>query len=302
MTKRTPFLRWFIPAALFFAAGFVVAALYDLPINLAVYNPRSFFGAMMEAFGWYPAFLPPIMLGLLWAGQLRNVGWPLWRRFAGAAVAMVGISVLSVVSLKYLIERHWIMGWKDPAMALWAGIPVIAALLFLIAMTRWGQATRQKLAFSAFTGCFYLFSGQTIVYLAKFIWARPRFDDMIFLDSLEFFRPWYLPFGPGGSSFPSGHTANAAGILGLLLLCDLFPAWNRQKPLVQVVCWGYIAAMAGARILIGRHFLSDTLAASAIMGMLFYALHTSKIYKSALHKTMKNTAHLQGRNQQGDPA
>lgn len=290
MTKQSTFLRWFLPAVLLYTVGFAVAAVYDLPIDLVVYTPGSLYGAVMEAFGWYPAFLPPILLALLWLTQPRGAGAHPWLRVAGGAVAAVGVAVLGMVSMRYLAGRQRTGGMGDPVFWVWVGLMVIFWSGILVFVTKTGPKTRVKLSFFALTGCRFLIAGQIAVYLIKFIWGRPRFDDMISSGTLENFRPWYLPFGPGGSSFPSGHTANAAGALILLMLCDLFPAWNRRKRLVQIGCWGYIAAMAAARILIGRHFLSDTLAASVIMGLIFYAIHNSKLYRKDLRATLEKAA------------
>ena len=141
-------------------------------------------------------------------------------------------------------------------------------------------------------GTVYAVANQVATYLLKFIWSRPRFDDMLAEGTQHLFRHWFMPFGSGGSSFPSGHTANAAGIFALLFLCDVFPALGRHRRLVTAGCWLYVALMAFSRILIGRHFLSDTLAASALMALLFYAVHHSKRYRQGLPALLESAASL----------
>ena len=37
------------------------------------------------------------------------------------------------------------------------------------------------------------------------------------------------PFGNGGSSFPSGHTAAACSVFILTLACDVCLKWNRRR-------------------------------------------------------------------------
>ena len=295
MAKQPPFLRWFLPAVLLYTVGFIVATFYDLRINVAVYTPGSLFAILMEAFGWYPAFLPPILLALLYTVQPGHAAHTRpWLRVPCGVVAATGLAFLYLVSFGYLAKRGLLVDGADPATWLWTATAVMASATFLLIVTRFAEITRKKLSFFAIFGTLYLIIGQIILYFFKFVWGRPRFDDMLALGSFALFRPWYLPLGPGGTSLPSGHTGNAAGILILIILCDLFPNWNRRKRLVTALCWGYIGAMAVARIIIGRHFLSDTLAASAMMGLAFYTLKNANKYRLCLQKTLKNTAKLPG--------
>ena len=53
--------------------------------------------------------------------------------------------------------------------------------------------------------------------------------------------------------------------------------WNRRRTLVWALCWAYVAFMALCRLVIGRHYLSDTLAAAFVMLLLYLCLlYTSR--------------------------
>lgn len=286
MTKTARTLAWLLPAILVFAAGFVLAAFVDLPLAHALYSPQNPLAILMEAAGWLPAFLPAMLLmplvasaalrgprrrwGILLAGLAMSLGvcmvvyWKSWDYFAGRGVAQTpaapGFWVLVVLGL-----------------ALYAGL---LALAF-----RAGDALYQRLRFWALTGTIYLMGLTLLVNGIKLLWQRARFDTMLSGDTLELFTHWHQ-WGNGGSSFPSGHTANACGVFMVLVLCDLFPRLARHRKLLQAGCWLYVAGMALARMVIGRHFLSDTLAAAALCALLFWLLLASPIYRRALGETL----------------
>lgn len=293
MTKRGQFLVWFLPVAVLYAAGFIVATMWDLPINMAVYHPQNAIAIVWEAFGWLPVFLPAMLYAIIWVSQpntkqtsvlFKIVGWGVLFGMAGGTYYMMQ---------HYLEKREWIGCYKD-----WRSMLLLAIWLFIITivfikMMKVQGAVREKLRFFAYTGALFLVGEQAIITAMKTIWQRTRFDDMIVSGSFSQFTPWFQPFANGGSSMPSGHTANAAGILLLLVLCDLFPAWNKRKKVVLVLCWLYIGCMAIARIVIGRHFLSDTLAASALVAVSIHFVRSSRWYQKKLCKTKENAATMQ---------
>lgn len=277
---------WLVAAFLIYFAGFSAATLWDLALNQAVYTPANLYAIIMECFGWYPAFLPALLLAMLLATQPALPRGRLWQRPVAALVALAGFAALFYASRGYMLKRGLLDGPNDPLGMLWliAGLVFAGALLF--AVLRLTPPARIRMTFFGLWGAVYMAANQALIYPVKHLWARTRFDELVAAGSFEHFTPWYQPLGFGGSSFPSGHTANACGIFMLLVLCDLFPAWAKYRKATCACCWGYILLMALARVLIGRHFLSDTLAASAIMAVLFYAMRSTKLYKNGLRKTL----------------
>ncbi|MDL2325351.1 phosphatase PAP2 family protein [Ruminococcaceae bacterium OttesenSCG-928-A16] len=277
--KNVP--TWLAIALLVYLVGFVLAARYDLAINTALYTPTNTFAIIMEAFGWYPTFIIAVFYALLWltkpAAQRK---W--WQAAAGGLVGFGGLIALHIYALHHLVKRGWFASVTSLRALPWlAGTLVLGALLWLAAYKA-PLALRPKLQFFGFWGSVYMLANQAVIYPIKTLWQRTRFDDMVAAGSFDAFTPWYRPLGGGGSSFPSGHTANAAGVFVLIILCDLFPAWHKKRRWVYAGIWGYILFMAFARVLIGRHYVSDTLAASAIMAILFFILRRTRWYKQGL--------------------
>ena len=96
------------------------------------------------------------------------------------------------------------------------------------------------------------------VCVIKTLWGRVRLRELVDMNSLAKFTPWYLPnFFSGSHSFPSGHTAHATLLL-------MLPKWLSGKGLqysvpLTAVCAVFVALMAFSRLAAGAHFLSDIL-------------------------------------------
>lgn len=285
------FLAWFIPAIVIFVLGFAAAVRWDLLIDERVHDPGSIFAVAFECFGWYPAFLPVILFVGLWAAAR---GASLWKRILGGFLALVGMLVLYYAAYHYMEKRGWANGFSDYRTWTWLAVGVLVIILLAFWLFNLNLDTRNRLFFFGIAGTAYMIANQVVIYAVKLLWGRPRFDDMLAGGSFGDFRAWFEPLGPGGSSFPSAHTANAAGIFCLIVLCDIFPKLSRHRKLCYLICWVYIAAMAAARIQMGRHFLSDTLAAAGIMALLFFAMRKTKIYKRGCEAASAGTLRIFG--------
>ena len=111
-----------------------------------------------------------------------------------------------------------------------------------------------------------------IVNVIKPIWGRLRFDDMIAAGRLAEFTPWTQPAGAGGSSFPSGHTAAAGMLLAMVFCCRLYGFARKDVGGWLFAGYLWMLAVGFGRILVGRHFLSDVLAAAWIDSLLLFIL------------------------------
>jgi len=114
-------------------------------------------------------------------------------------------------------------------------VPVGVALAFLLARRPWSA-----LAFVVGSA-----GSALVVQVLKMVFGRHRPEDiLIAIDS---------------PSFPSGHTANAATIVVLLLLL-------LGRPWIGVVGALYVVAMALSRTYLGAHWMTDTIG-GAIVGV-----------------------------------
>ena len=257
-----------------FAAGMAAAYLWDLPIDTALHSPQNFAAIFMETLGFYPLYLPVV----LW---LALIGNDEKRPVALRALCMLGAVAGCGGLLAYSLHGMEKRGVAQPLLA--AGT-VWCALFFLYfclvaLMARRPEAFAARVRFAARWGCVYMLLDNVAVNALKLLWNRTRFDDMLALGDFSAFTHWLRPLGNGGSSFPSGHTAAACSIFVLVLLCDVFPGWHKRRALVWGACWAYVGGMVLSRLVMGRHYLSDTLAAAFLMTALFLWMTKWKAYR-----------------------
>lgn len=279
LEKKKSSKLWLVIALLVFADGFFFATLYDLPITQALYAPQNGFAIFMEAVGWYPMFLPALFAFALLAAR-KNM--PVWLRIAGGALYAGAFSVVFYNTFEYFCDRGALAPVLNTGTILFILAAVVFAGLLLWAAFALPQKLRPRLEFFSAWGTVFLVADEALINLLKYIWQRTRFDDMMAAGSFADFTPWYTPFGNGGSSFPSGHTAKAVAILLLIVLCDVLAAKKWQRNLAYAVSWLYIAAMAYSRLVMGRHFLSDTLAGAGLIALLLFIMRRIPFYKKQL--------------------
>lgn len=259
-----------------FLLGLTVCASYDLRINEAVYHPRFTFAIFMESFGFYPLYLPAVVWLFCERICLANK-----NRFRIACIfAQILIAcILMAQSLHYLQKRNSEHAVLFTVMV-WV-ILICGYSYFCLRVHRANHIVRQKLRVVFRWAIVYLVLNQGIIQIVKAIWNRTRFDDMLTLGNFEQFTPWFQPFAHGGNSFPSGHTASACGIFVFILLCDVFPRLQKYHFAICCGCWLYIGSMMVCRVIIGRHFFSDTLVACFLMSVLFFMLRNSNRYRQS---------------------
>lgn len=256
-----------------------VAARWDLALDRALYAPTDPFAIWMEAFCWWPIYLPFVLLGALWVARPRPA-----QRAAGAALALLTGAALVGVAVRYLYRRGFGVGF----LGLWgiAGAAALAAGFFAAAKA--GPGVRARLSFLAQAGIALCLAETVTINLLKMLWSRMRFDDMLAAGDFGPFTPfWQWGSVAGNTSFPSGHTAAACGVLALLLLPALFRRFaGRQTPLLWLcACW--LALTGFARMRIGRHFLSDTVAAVVVVALVWAILCATPVFRRGLQRAQR---------------
>lgn len=278
--KRKLNIPLLILGLLALAAGLYVAALYDLQIDKALYNPTFSPAILVESCCYYVLYMPTAVLCALAATDKKQ---KLWLRIVGGGLAVIAVIALCIYTTYSINKRG-----AEYALYISVGIWVaILAVLFAVFRTQYSESFKKKAYFVCAWGTVLCALELSVINIVKMFWNRTRFDDMLAAGSFEKFTPWFHPLGNGGTSFPSGHTASACGILVLLIIVDVAPKLQKYRPAIFAFCLIYIGFTAFMRMMIGRHFLSDTLSAATIMLVLFSIMTRTKPYRKALHNALE---------------
>ena len=261
-------------------AALVAGAKYDWMITDTLYNPQNGFGMLFEAVSWIPiyAFIP--VLGA--CNMVRNKN-NMTTFTVGAFMLIVSTCVFAYMICDHYVDRGFLRKANPYLCGIAGGI--ISAVLFLAVRSLKRSVIRKMQAVCAF-GTMYMISYLGAIFALKVVFGRDRYEDIITGGVYEF-ADWFKPvFFSDGSSFPSGHTAAAMGIVILLLLPFLFKAFKGMKWPLFIGCYIYAGLTAVSRLIMGRHFISDTAAAILIMTVVFIVLTPKfeKIYKKELLK------------------
>ena len=146
--------RWFLAlGAALLCAGLGAAALWDLEIDLALYSPGFLPAVLMEAFGWFPQYLPAVVLCVCIAlDGARSM--PL--RAAGGLLAVAGSGILLYMGAHHLVKR----GMSGPSITLWTVLLGGLSLgICALALYRSRSGGRKKLEFVCLWGTVYLLAG-----------------------------------------------------------------------------------------------------------------------------------------------
>ena len=229
-----------------------IFAFSDLNISLMLVNEGSVFAEVFDRIGFFPMMI----------------------------LAAFAFIILAFKSYKYLflflsILMHLVMVLAYGYFA--NGINIFIVLFAMILFYfEYKFASRiyidyqEKAIIMAKSLIYFMLMAFLITTIAKVIWGRPRFRSMS--DPINEFMPWYIlnPFGLSDDfkSFPSGHTTQAAMIIGLLFFNDL-TLIKKRRPLFIFIClWTLIVALS--RVIAGAHFASDVLTGMMVTYSCYY--------------------------------
>lgn len=249
--------------------GLGAAALWDLEIDLALYSPGFLPAVLMEAFGWFPQYLPAVVLCVCIAlGRCAKHAAARRGRPAGGCRQRHPAVYGRAPSCKARDVRPFHHTVDRPAGRPFAGYMRTGAVPL---PQRGAQKAGIRRPFGARCICWpacrtNIIKGCPGSARALTTCSPPR-------AAASRARSHSLQAGCSRSAtavpaFPSGHTAAACSVFILTLACDVCLKWNRRRTLVWALCWAYVAFMALCRLVIGRHYLSDTLAAAFVMLLL----------------------------------
>ncbi len=259
--------KWgYMAVILICIAAMAAGAKYDYIITDKLYNPQSFFGMIFEAMAWIPiyAFIP------FWGTAMMIRSKNNMASFSfGIFMLIASCSGFSYMICDHFVDRGF-MAKVNPYMCGIIG-GLASAVIFML-MRSFKRSVVRKIQILCSFGFIYMIGYISIILVLKKIFGRDRYEDII--SGGEYvFAHWFKPvFFSSGSSFPSGHTAAAMGMLLLLLLPFIFKPFKDLKMPLFVGSYLYAFLTAFSRMIMGRHFLSDTAAAILIMTVLFMCL------------------------------
>lgn len=248
------------------ATGITLASRFDLAISSALAGlaktenvftlsvPK--FAALLEIIGeWAPSVLAAT--SVLIVGQESAELYEehdMTAKLSSFVPATALMAYATTKTMEYL--KYPISGALSAALIASVAF-VVSAMLYLL-IGKIPDDIRKKIflpaAYTLAASCAVLLTVSVI----KTLWGRVRLRELVNMNSLEDYTPWYYPnFFSGSHSFPSGHTAHATLLL-------MLPKWlsgkgEKYRPALTALCFGFIALMAFSRLAAGAHFLSDIL-------------------------------------------
>jgi membrane-associated phospholipid phosphatase len=182
-------------------------------------------------------------------------------------LVLIGIAAWTFADIAFDVESGAAITLLDVRLATWFHTHAAPALITLMLAITWMHSVPGILTMAALAGAWFwrrkawhwllalvltVPGGMLLNVLLKHIFhrARPHFDDPLLT------LPTY--------SFPSGHTAGATVLYGLLA-CYLVSHSRSRGASVAIVALAVVmvALVALSRVVLGAHYLSDVLAAAA---------------------------------------
>lgn len=204
------------------------------------------------------AFLKYIWLGLLLIVAAATALWPMLDLTVAAAFYSDGKFPARNLALPNVIHD---MATEWPPKALFA----ILAIGLLANCRSW----RRCLPWGFLLGCLLLGPGLVANVLCKDMWGRARPAQIAEFGGKASFTPFWLPTDQCAKNCSF---VNGDGSLGFMLAAPALAVARRRR----LLFWGGTAAgvvLGGNRIMMGAHFLSDTVWAALLMLGVMLALH-----------------------------
>lgn len=260
----------------------IIGSIWDYPISLALHDQTSWFGNFFAAYGEIPAML----LGNTMAGTMLIVarnkekkGTGIFQMIAGSLMLLMGIAATAFLPTMYLTT--------SPVVLILIGL-VINVFVILLTVRMCRDADRATVIKVAAVCFIVVLGGALLVNIVKIPWGRARMR-LVAVDERAYFMPWWQvggelkdPLTAAGvaadefKSFPSGHTVNGAAAMLLAFLALVSKKLENKGTILFYigVIWGLLVAVS--RIVMGAHYLTDTVIGFAISLMLI--LTFSKVF------------------------
>jgi len=239
---------------------------YDLAFTKLIYQENSGFGKFFWMFGELPGTFAGITcLAILTTSYTGNddTKRDYNRIIYGLSTFVMGF-VMSIQLIKYLELEFF------PFIFL----GFIPSMILIVLMNQLSDDKKKQIRVYAYIGILTVILGILVPNLIKLVWGRPRYR--VFIGDDTQFRYWFdrvgFTFDDNWKSFPSGHSAAAATTLVYTFLPQLFDKLKGKERSILVVCSLWIIIVMVSRVVMGDHFMSDTLFGSGITILIFAGL------------------------------
>lgn len=271
----------------------VIAAICDLEINIALYNPQSLYGQFFARLGELPSYLAAPTVGVILFHQDfgKNKTQKILLKCAFAALIFAGW----FYAIGVWFWENFISEEVDYAIVYKLFFCAVLTAGVILGTAKVDKKVMRKLLVLALFIAIAVAVSNLIVQIMKILWARQRFRTMVdneknaalieaFVkpnggDLYRGFTPWYRPNAIFRSpvhtdeyirrykeidsdtfkSFPSGHTVAAAGSFALIILPEMYKKLAKHRWMFWVFPAIYTVLVGISRIVMGAHYLSDTL-------------------------------------------
>lgn len=219
-------------------------------------------------------------LGALWqelrrqAGGLPTAAWRAWAQVTLGGLAITCALAAGLTLLARAAAPRGLQAWDERALGQLLAAPpfsfstavllespgnLIGMVLLVGAAVLLALRAGQALVAATTLALYWL--GTALLWVAWMPWSRER-PDLVFGGAAA----------PGLHSLPSGHTLHTIAVYGFLayLWCRASASWL-ERALVVALCGAWTALVALARLRLGAHWPSDTVA-GALVGLAWLAV------------------------------
>ena len=235
----------------------IIFAFYDLNISISLLNYESIFGRIGQSLAEVPMdFLTMFSYALIFNTRRKKDILNYFLKF----ISFIGTFEYGFFMIYYVFK---FAEFDNSLIIGMVGGVIFGIISLFLSKKIINNHEKEYLRIATIIILSVLFE-ELFVNIIKIIINRPRFKD---LTSYAEFVPWYKirSSSISGDSFPSGHTARAAGIIFIIL----FSNTKDKRIIYTIISFLWILFIALGRIILGAHFASDVISGAYIMLLSF---------------------------------
>lgn len=251
--------------ALTFIILIAIFTFFDLQFTKLVFDRESLFGKFFWVFGELPGtILGTASFAVLAVSYTKTNKLLKW-------VNLLFFSIMTL--LMGLMVGYQVLHYLDFETS-FAGLGSLLGVLFIVLANRLSLEKKKEVRVYAAITAWLVFLAIFGANMIKILWARPRYR--IFNGDDSMFQPWYVWNGMTSNddykSFPSGHSALSATILAATFLPHYFKRLEGKERQILLIASIWIGLVMLSRVVMGDHFVTDTLFGTLLTVLLFTGL------------------------------